>query len=148
MKRLLWGLCLILLLTSHVWLKETAVKTTKAEILAKTSSSWDGSALPEYPIGTPEITIVRLTIPPKTMLPLHKHPVMLGAVILKGELTVITEEKKSKTFKPGDSIVEVVNKWHFGKNDGNVPVLAIVFYAGIKGQPITIKKETKEISKK
>ena len=91
MKRVLLAICLILLLTSHAWLKDTkAAKTTKVDVLAKTSSSWDGGALPEYPKGTPEITIVRLTIPPNTTLPLHKHPVMLGAVILKGELTLVT----------------------------------------------------------
>jgi len=40
----------------------------------------------------------------------------------------------------GDSIVEVVDKWHYGINEANEPAVIIVFYAGIQGKPITIKK--------
>jgi len=43
--------------------------------------------------------------------------------------------------KAGDYIVEVVSKWHYGKNEGDVPPEIIVFYAGIKGMPINIKKK-------
>jgi len=109
-------------------------------VLAKTSSSWDGRALPDYAKGIPEITILRITISPNVQLPLHKHPVINAGVLLKGELTVVTEDKKTLHLKAGDSMVEVVNKWHYGKNEGNEPAEIIVFYAGIRGTPITINK--------
>jgi quercetin dioxygenase-like cupin family protein len=73
-------------------------------------------------------------------LPLHKHPVINAGVLLKGELTVVTEDNKTLHLKAGDSIVEVVNKWHYGINKGNESAEIIVFYAGAQGSPITIKK--------
>ena len=119
MKKLFCGICLTLLLSSNVLAQD--VNTVKVEVLAKTSSSWDGGSLPDYPKGKPEITILRITIPPGVQLPLHKHPVINAGVLLKGELTVVTEDNKTLHLKAGDSIVEVVNKWHHGKNEGNKP---------------------------
>ena len=138
MKKLFLGICLTLLLSSHVWARD--VNTVKVEILAKTSSSWDEGNLPDYAQGKAEITILRITIPPNVQLPLHKHPVINAGVLLKGELTIVTEDKKTLHLNAGDSIVEVVNKWHYGKNEGNKPAEIIVFYAGIQGTPITIKE--------
>jgi quercetin dioxygenase-like cupin family protein len=138
MKKIFCGICLILLFTGHVWAQEeNAVKT---DVLAKTSVSWDGMDLPNYAKGKPEITILRIKIPPKTQLPLHKHPVINAGVLLKGTLTVVTKEEEILHLKAGDSIVEVVNKWHYGINEGNESAEIIVFYAGVQGSPITIKK--------
>ncbi len=142
MNKLFCGICLTLLLSSHVWAQD--VSTAKVEVLAKTNSSWDGRALPDYGQGKPEVTILKITIPPKARLPLHKHPVINAGVLLKGELTVVTEDKETLHLKAGDPIVEVVNKWHYGKNEGNEPAEIIVFYAGIQDTPITIKESIKK----
>ena len=142
MKTFLCGICLTLLLTSTIWAQDADV--VKVDVLAKTSSSWDGATLPDYPKGRPEITILRIKIPPKFTLPLHIHPEINAGVLLKGELTVVTEDKKTLHLKAGDSIVEVVNTWHYGKNEGNEPAEIIVFYAGIKEKPITIKETIKK----
>ncbi len=138
MKQLFCGICLTLLLLSNVWAQD--VNTVTVDVLAKTSSSWDGRDLPDYTKGKPEVTILRITIPQGVQLPLHKHPVINAGILLKGELTVVTEDNKTLHLKAGDSIVEMVNKWHYGKNEGNKPAEIIVFYAGILGTPITIKK--------
>ncbi len=140
MKNLIYGTCLILLLSNNIFGQDS--NSVKVDILAKASSSWDGSDLPEYEKGKPEITILRIKIPPGVKLPLHKHPVINAGVLLKGELTVVTEDNKTLHLKAGDSLVEVVNKWHYGKNEGNKQAEIIVFYAGISGTPITIKKES------
>ncbi|MCP4115112.1 MAG: cupin domain-containing protein [Desulfobacteraceae bacterium] len=138
MKKVLCGICFILALTSNVCAQE--VNAVKVDVLAKTSASWDGRALPDYAKGKPEITILRIEIPPKVELPLHEHPVINAGVLLKGELTVVTKDKETLHLKAGDSIVEVVDKWHYGKNEGNEPAEIIVFYAGVQGSPISIKK--------
>ncbi len=138
MKTVLRGICIVLVLAGNVWALDA--NSINVEVLAKTSSSWDGNALPEYAKGKPEVTILKITIPPKTDLPLHIHPEINAGVLLKGELTVVTEDDKTLHLKAGDPIVEVVNKWHYGKNEGNVPAEIIVFYAGIQDMPITIKK--------
>lgn len=110
------------------------------DVLAKTSLSWDGSPLPDYPSGAPLITILKIKIQPGVILPLHQHPVINAGVLLKGKLTVITEDYKILHLKSGESIVEVVNKWHYGKNEGNETAELIMFYAGTEGAPITLKK--------
>jgi quercetin dioxygenase-like cupin family protein len=138
MKKIFCGIYLALMLSSQVWAED--INTVKVDVLAKTSSSWDAEMLPNYANGKPEITILKITIPPKTKLPLHKHPVINAGILLKGELTVVTEDGKTLYLKAGDPIVEVVNKWHYGKNDGNEPAEIIVFYAGVQDTPITIKK--------
>jgi len=73
-------------------------------------------------------------------LPLHYHPVINTGVLISGELTVTTEDDKTLYLKAGDGIVEVVNKGHYGKNEGSIPAEIIVFYAGTPGIPITIKE--------
>lgn len=140
-KNILCGMCFILLLTGNVWAQE--LNSVDVEILAKTNESWDGRDLPNYPEGKPNITILRIKIPPKVELPLHEHPVINAGVLLKGELTVVTKDRETLHLKAGDSIVEVVDKWHYGKNEGTETAEIIVFYAGIQGSPITIKETIK-----
>ena len=136
MRKLFYALCLILLLSGPVAAEET--KTIAVDVLSKTGSSWDGHDLPGYAAGKPEITILRIKIAPGAQLPLHKHPIINAGVLLKGELTVVTEEGKTLHLKAGDPIVEVVNTWHYGRNEGTTPAEIIVFYAGTKDTPITI----------
>ena len=112
----------------------------EVQTLAKSGQSWEGSTLPNYPKAVPEITILHITIPPKTDLPLHRHPVINAGVMLKGQLTVTTDQNETLHLKAGDALIEVVNKWHHGRNDGNEPAEIIVFYAGTKDEPITVKK--------
>ena len=138
MRRIILGMFLILLLANHVWARD--LNATKVDVLVKSTTSWDGEELPGYATGKPEVTILRILVPPKTRLPLHEHPVINAGVLLKGELTVETEEKKTLHLKAGDAIVEVVDKWHYGRNDGTEPAEIIVFYAGVQGRPITVKE--------
>lgn len=123
--------------------KKEAAKTEVVKLI-ETSESWNGAALPAYPAGKPKVTILKITIPPKTELKTHMHPEINAAVILKGTLTVISEQGDTLRLKAGEPIVELVNTWHFGKNESDEPVELIVFYAGTEGTPITILKEDKK----
>ncbi|MDY8137310.1 cupin domain-containing protein [Aquimarina sp. 2201CG5-10] len=120
--------------------KKNEIIKTEVVTLAETTKSWNGDPLPKYPDGTPKVTILKITIPAKTKLKLHKHPEINAGVLLKGELTVISEHNDTLHLKEGDPIVELVNTWHYGKNDGTKPAEIIVFYAGVEGTPITIVK--------
>jgi quercetin dioxygenase-like cupin family protein len=108
--------------------------------LIKSTRSWNGAVLPAYPQGQPEITILRISIPAGTRLDVHTHPVINAVVLISGELTVVTEDGQKKHLKAGDPLVEVVNTWHYGVNEGKVPVDLVVFYAGVVGKPITVLK--------
>jgi quercetin dioxygenase-like cupin family protein len=121
--------------------KSNKITDIEVTTLVKTTASWNGAKLPKYLDGDPEITILKIIIPPKTKLPLHKHPEINAGVVLKGELTVISEANDTLHLKAGEPIVELVDTWHFGRNDANEPVEIIVFYAGVKGTPITILKK-------
>ena len=137
MKKIVYAVCLALLLSTPAWAKEDAA--AKVNVLAKTSVSWNGDELPNYSTGIPEVTILRIVIPPKVALAMHRHPVINAGVLLAGELTVVTEDGKTLHMKAGDPIVEVVGKWHYGKNEGDTPAEIVVFYAGVRGKPITVK---------
>jgi len=75
-----------------------------AQTLVKTTASWNGSSIPAYPVGQPEVTILRIRIEPGATLPVHKHPVINAGVLLSGELTVITERDEVLHMKAGDPI--------------------------------------------
>jgi quercetin dioxygenase-like cupin family protein len=138
MRAVLCGIGLVVSLTFNGWVQGS--DTAKVKVLTKTTSSWNGRQLPQYPRGQPEITILRITVPPKSQLAVHEHPVINAGVLMKGQLTVVTKDGKTLHLRAGDPIVELVNKPHFGKNEGNEPAEIIVFYAGIKDSSITIAK--------
>ena len=71
---------------------------------------------------------------------MHKHPVINAGVILSGELTVFTEDNKTLHLKPGEALIELVDKWHYGKNEGEVPVEIVVFYASVVGEKLAVSK--------
>ena len=137
MKKVIVGICSVFILSINAW--AAGGENVAVETLAKSSSSWHGEVLPDYPKGKPEITILRIKIPAGAMLSMHEHPVINAGVLLSGELTVVAEDKKTLHLKAGDSIVEVVNKAHYGKNEGTKTAEIIVFYAGTVDKPITIK---------
>ena len=58
-----------------------------------------------------------------------------------GRLTVVTADGKTMQMKAGDPIVEVVDTWHHGKNEGTETAEIIVFYAGTPGQALSIKQD-------
>ncbi len=117
---------------------QSEVKVTQ---ILKTTKEWNGDELPPYPSKNPEITILKYEIPPGIRLPMHKHPVINAGVVLEGKLTVISKDGKQLILNSGDSIIELVNKWHYGVNQGFVPVKLIMFYVGEVGVPLMIKEK-------
>lgn len=110
-----------------------------AETLVQSTSSWNGDALPAYPKGQPEVSILKFTIPAGATLPDHMHSAINAGIMLSGKLTVISEDGDELHLEAGDTLVELVNKYHKGQNDGDDPVVIVVFYAGIEGEEFTHK---------
>ena len=111
-----------------------------ADLVVRSGNDWTGSPLPSYLSGAPEVAVMRFTIPPKASLPVHKHPAINAAYVIDGELTVIQEGGIQRNFKKGDVVIEMVEKWHHGINQGSTPVELVVFYATTKDLPLAIKK--------
>ena len=109
-------------------------------ILIQTDTVWNKGRLEATTIQNPEVSVVKITLPVGEKLPMHKHPMINVAYMLKGELTVHTESGEQKTFFAGDPIVEVINVWHYGENTGSEPVEMVVTYVGEKGLPLAENK--------
>ena len=110
------------------------------ELVVRSGDDWTGSPLTSYLTSAPEVAVMRFTIPPQTALPIHKHPAINAAYVMDGELTVFQEGGIQRNFKKGEVVIEMVEKWHHGINQGSVPVELVVFYATTKGLPLAIKK--------
>jgi quercetin dioxygenase-like cupin family protein len=132
---------LVLIQISCATKDEANHASISVEEIVRSSKSWDGKLLVAYPQGQPEITILRISIPAGARLETHSHPVINAGVLMSGQLMVKTTDGQVLRLKAGDPIVEVVNTFHFGINDGTVPAEIIVFYAGIVGQAITVSKQ-------
>lgn len=114
------------------------VATGKREILAQSDRSWNGKPYDHYAAGTPELTVIRLTVAPHTALPWHTHPTPNAGYVLSGSLTI--EDKASgqhHTFRAGQAFTESVDDAHRGVA-GDQPAVIILTYAGIKGQPTSV----------
>jgi hypothetical protein len=44
-----------------------------SEVLLQTTRSWDGETYKPYPKGQPQLSVLRICIPPHTSLPWHNH---------------------------------------------------------------------------
>jgi quercetin dioxygenase-like cupin family protein len=110
----------------------------KVEQVLKTTRSWDGSTYISYPSGQPEVTVLKITIPPNTALHWHRHPMISAAYVLSGHLTV---EKKDtgerKVVHAGEALAETVETTHRGFTTEE-PVELIAFYAGKVDMPVTV----------
>lgn len=118
-----------------------AIPGVTVDILTKTDKSWNGTLLPAYPTGQPQITIIRYQFAPGAVLPVHKHPVLNAGVLLKGELSVKTERGETLQLKAGDAIVELVDQWHEGRNNGTETAELIIVYSGTPDLPLAIRQQ-------
>jgi quercetin dioxygenase-like cupin family protein len=119
----------------------TDIPGVEANVLIKTTTSWNGATLPPYGEGQPEITIIRYRFAPGASIPMHMHPVINAGVLLKGELNIFTKTGEKITLKAGEPLVELFKEWHYGSNPGVEPVDLIVVYAGTVGTPLTIREK-------
>lgn len=137
----LWR-CLALALTlfvssqvQHANAAQNGQSAVHSETLLRSTSSWDGEPYHAYPSGQPEISILKITIPPRTKLEWHSHPMPNAAYIVAGELTIERKsDGKKRLFRAGQALPETVDTLHRGIS-GNQPVVLIVFYAGSCGVP-------------
>ena len=114
----------------------SAVSTTE---LIRTSQSWDGAELPDYPAGRPELVAVRYVFPAGRKLGWHHHPVMNYGVLQQGELTIIGLDGKEKVVHEGEAVVEMVDTIHHGENRGTKPVILDMFYISQEGLPLAVQ---------
>jgi quercetin dioxygenase-like cupin family protein len=113
----------------------------KVEQLLQSTQSWDRSPYTRYPSGQPQVTVLKITIPPNTALHWHRHPIISVAYVLSGHLTLQKRGTgERKILHAGQAVAETVQTTHRGFTTDE-PVELIVFYAGQAGIPLTINEE-------
>ncbi len=139
MKNRLWALVLMTGLT----LSQAAAAQEPVSVITihSASHSWEGTPLPAYPPGQPQITMARVIIEPGAMLPVHlHHQTITAGVLLRGSLRVVTDSGESLVLEAGDAIIETQDTWHHGENPGSETAELLVFYAGVEGQPLSVQR--------
>jgi len=63
------------------------------------------------------------------------HPFPTFVYVLEGAINVEMEGGTARSYKAGDSFLEVVNTWHNGKNNGVAPAKLLVVFVGVHGKP-------------
>ena len=111
----------------------------KTKELIRTSQTWDGTDLPDFPQGKPELTVLRMTFPIGAVTGWHHHTAVNYGIVEQGELTIVCEDGSERTFHEGEAIVEVVGTIHRGENRGSKPVILNMFYYAEPGQVLTIQ---------
>ena len=114
------------------------VETTE---LFRTSQSWDGAELPDYPQGRPELVAVKYVIPQGRKLGWHHHEVINHGVLVQGELTIVALDGTEKVVHEGEAIVEMVGTVHHGENRGSKDVVLYMFYLSQQGLPLSVPHE-------
>ena len=112
------------------------IKTTE---LIRTSQSWDGAMLPDFPQGQPELRVIRLDFPIGAKTGWHHHTVVNYGIVQQGDLTIVCQDGTEKTFHEGEALVEVNGTIHRGENRGSKPVILNMFYFSSPGAEITIQ---------
>ena len=93
--------------------------------------------LPDYPTGRPRVTVVHYEVAPHARLALHRHPVINAGMVLRGELTVVADDGRERSFRAGEGVIEMVGRLHYGENRGEEPVELVMVYAGSDGLPLS-----------
>ena len=115
---------------------ENTSSPIQVETLIQSTSSWDGTPYKAYPAGQPQITVLKITIPPHTTMKWHSHPMPNAGYILSGELTIEKKDGTKKHFVAGQAVSETVDSIHRGIT-GTEPLVVVVFYPGTPGLPVS-----------
>ncbi len=106
------------------------------ETLTHTTSSWDRTPYKAYPSGQPQLTVLKITIPPYTTMQWHSHPLPNAGYVVSGELFVEKKDGTKRHFTAGQVIAETVDSVHRGIS-GDQSVVLIVFYPGVANLPLS-----------
>ena len=113
------------------------------EQILKTDTTSLGQRI-SYPVtANDEVTMLKITLPPGKTTGWHEHDIPVFAYVLKGTLTVEFEDGKTVKFAENSSFAEVQHTVHRGINRENSDLVLLAIYLGVKGKPLSIKKELK-----
>lgn len=103
------------------------------------ASRTPGERVVAYPQGTPEMRVVRVSLPVGATIPLHTHPSPVVVVVTKGAMTNVRLVKGVEVVnvvRAGDGFLEGhPDEPHYVTNRGPEPAEAMVTFASVEGLP-------------
>jgi quercetin dioxygenase-like cupin family protein len=87
------------------------------------------------------VTMKKITFPPGETTGWHKHNIPVFSYIIKGTLTVETEDGKVMQYKENSCFSESYNIYHKGTNKENTDLEVMAIYLGGDARELSIKKE-------
>jgi quercetin dioxygenase-like cupin family protein len=110
----------------------------RRETVLATTESWNGTAYTHYPTGQPQLTTIKLTLTPHSVLPWHTHPFPNSVYVLSGTLTLRDrDDGKTLVVHRGQAVGESVDLIHRGES-GDEPTVLLITYAGTPGVSTSI----------
>lgn len=95
-----------------------------------------------YPeVKDAKVTMKKITLPPGETTGWHKHDIPVFSYIIKGTLTVETEDGKVMQYKENTCFSESYNIYHKGTNKENTNLVVIAIYLGGDARELSSKKE-------
>lgn len=84
-----------------------------------------------YPeVNNAKVTMTKITFPPGETTGWHKHNIPVFSYIIKGTLTVETEDGKVMKYKENTCFSESYNIYHKGTNKENTNLVVMAIYLG------------------
>lgn len=139
MRRFVLAVSALALLGSVAWAAD-APKVVVKQLLSTTATA---SGQPITVPANPQIIVSTYDIPAGASLPFHKHPFQRYAYVMAGDLSVVNRDtNETYRYKTGDFIVEVLDQWHMGRNEGKTPVRLLVIDQVEPGKPNVVLAPT------
>jgi len=112
-----------------------AAKSLQINTLVQGGASWDKIPYQAYPAAPPQLTVLKITLPPNSALPWHTHSIPVAVYVLSGKLIIEKKSGEKIVLAEGQAALEAQYTVHRGKT-GNSPTVLIAFYAGALGLPL------------
>lgn len=106
--------------------------------LLTAGTTWNDAPIHYQCPTRPQVSAVKVEIPPGEATPWHAHPVGNYAYVISGTLDLELADGTRRTFRAGEAFAEVVGTIHRGKAVGAEPVALVVWYMGEEEKPVTV----------
>jgi quercetin dioxygenase-like cupin family protein len=115
--------------------KSKEVVGSDAKVVLKTTKTMVDKTLAYPTSGTPELTMMILTMQPDGHTSLHKHPSPTAGLVIEGFVEVRADERVLKV-KSGEAFLEPIEGPMQIWNTNNEVSKLVIFVAGTEGTPI------------
>jgi quercetin dioxygenase-like cupin family protein len=134
---------LFILISQYLFAESTPQynQDIKIERVLKTDTTSIGQKIEYLSTNNPEVTMLKVTIPPGKETGWHKHTFPVFAYVIDGTLSVEFKGGKKREFTKGSSFAEVINTLHNGRNECKEDLVLLAIYLGEKDKPLSKKEE-------